>query len=164
MKQKNKINKVKIIVIITCITILSFTSYSIGKQITEVVISMNAQIAKPILIVDYQPEIEITESKKEGEYYFKVKNYEAEEISQVDMQYYVEIIGRMDNAINCTLYKDNKEIELKNNRTQNQSIQKEQKQEDSYCLKVKYDNTKTAFIEDIMQELQIKVHSEQIRY
>ena len=164
MKQKNKINKVKIIVIIICITILSFTSYSIGKQITEVVISMNAQIAKPILIVDYQPEIEITESKKEGEYYFKVKNYEAEEISQVDMQYYVEIIGRMDNAINCTLYKDNKEIELKNNRTQNQSIQKEQKQEDSYCLKVQYDNTKTAFIEDIMQELQIKVHSEQIRY
>ena len=164
MKQKNKINRVKIIVIITCITILSFTSYSIGKQITEVVISMNGQIAKPILIVDYQPEIEITESKKEGEYYFKVRNYEVEEISQVDMQYYIEIIGEIDSAIFCTLYKEEQEIELKNNKTQEQIIKRNQKQEDSYFLKVQYDNTKTVSVTDIMQELQIKVHSEQIRY
>lgn len=164
MEQRKKNNKIQIIVLMTCIIILFMTSYSIGKQITEVVIAMNGQIAKPIFVVENQSEIEITESKKEGEYYFKVKNYEVEEISQVDMQYYIEIIGTTDKSIKYTLYKNDKQIELQNNKTENQNMQKDEKQEDNYCLKIQYDNTKPTSLYDTMQELQIKVHSEQVRH
>lgn len=119
------------------------------------------KIAKPIFIVDNNPEIEITAKQKEGYYYFKVRNYELEEISQVDMQYNIEIIGDIDEAIIYTLYREEEQIPMQANKTQTQKLTRNQKEEHNYCLKVEYDKEKNTSLSDIMQELQIKVHAEQ---
>ena len=40
---------------------------------------------------------------------------------------------------------------------------KESKKEDEYKLEIKYDKTKNHSLEDIIQDVQIKVHSEQVK-
>ena len=160
-KSNKKTHKTKIIILLTCILMLFLTGYSIGKQATKTTVLTEGEIAKPIFIVDNNPEIEITAKQKEGYYYFKVRNYELEEMSQVDMQYYIEIIGDIDEAIICTLYRGEEQIALQDRKTQTQKLTRNQKEEHSYCLKVEYDKEKNTSLSDIMQELQIKVHAEQ---
>ena len=56
--------------------------------------------------VEKDSEIIITEDNKKGEYNFKVKNYnDLEEVSQVDLKYYIEILEEdLDKSIKYELY------------------------------------------------------------
>ena len=47
--------------------ILMFCGYSMAKIIGEVIIRGQAQIAEPILVIENNPSIDITETKKYGE-------------------------------------------------------------------------------------------------
>ena len=163
-KQKNKKQEFIIICIILVIGITFFSGVSVGKTVYNASIKNNTQIAKPILEVEKGSEIIITEDNKKGEYTFIVKNYnQTEEISQVDLIYWIEILeNNLKDSIQYQLYKDNELLELKENKTEEMKFHKDIKEEQKYTLKVTYDDTKNT-IEDIIQDIQIKVHSEQLK-
>lgn len=159
---KNKKREITLILVTIMVLLLFFSGYSMGKEYSSIQVEASNQIAKPILIVENNPTIEI-DGKKEKEFYkFKVKNYEENgEITQIDLQYNIEIIALKEESISFKLYKNQQEIEMKENKTENMKLTKEKTQEDEYQLEILYDKTKGEATKDIFQEIQIKVHSEQ---
>lgn len=161
---KNKRRGITLTLVSIMILVLFFSGYSFGKGYSHTNIETIAKIAEPILIVENSPTIEVN-GRKEREYYnFKVKNYkETGEITQIDLEYNIEILSQTEEAISFKLYKDNQEIPLEGNKTDNMRLEKENIQEDCYQLEIIYDKTKNYSIEDIIQDVQIKVHSEQMK-
>lgn len=160
---KIKNGKTITLIIVTIIVILLFfTGYSIGKGMTNVKVNATTQIAKPIMIVENNPTIDITTIKNTGYYDFKVKNYNEEnQVNQIELKYWIEIISKYDETISFKMYKNNQEIPLLNNKTQEIQLTKNQKEEQNYRLEIIYDKTKSTSTEEIIQDVQIKVHSEQ---
>ena len=160
---KIKNGKTITLIIVTIIVILLFfTGYSIGKGMTNVKVNTTTQIAKPIIIVENNPTIDITTIKNTGYYDFKVKNYNEEnQVNQIELKYRIEIISKYDETISFKMYKNNQEIPLLNNKTQEIQLTKNQKEEQNYRLEIIYDKTKSTSTEEIIQDVQIKVHSEQ---
>lgn len=172
---KNKENDKKtsrilvLILIIVLSLLLLFCGYSLAKTVEEVIVKNETLVAKPIFTVDNNPELDITASNNYGIYTFKVKNYnENNETTDVDLNYYIELIYNKDDSINVELYEtegqNQKKIELKDNKTEYQKISKGEKQEKHYIIKITYDkekNNKSMQIADIMQKMQIKIHTEQ---
>lgn len=161
---KNKKRELTLILVGFMVLALFFSGYSMGKEYSSTNIETNAKIAEPILIVENNPTIEIN-GKKQKEYYdFKVKNYkENGEITQIDLTYNIEILSKEEETISFKLYKNNQEIFLENNKTEDMKLEKEKAQEDCYQLEIIYDKTKSLSVDDILQEIQIKVHSEQMK-
>ena len=161
---KDKKREITIIFISVITLLLFFSGYSIGKAYQKTNIHGNAEIAKPILVEENNPVVEI-DGRNEKQYYnFKVKNSnENGEINQIDLEYNIEILTKTEEAISFKLYKENKEIPLNNNKTDNIKLPKEENKEDNYKLEIIYDKTKNKSIDDIIQDVQIKVHSEQIK-
>lgn len=145
------------------VLVLFFSGRSIAKGFSNIEIEVNANIAKPILIVEHSPTVNL-DGAKEIEYYnFKIKNYnENGEITATDLSYYIEILSQTEEAISFKLYKNNQEVLLENNKTTTMKLQKENNQEDDYKLEIIYDKTNQSSINDIIQEVQIKVHAEQM--
>lgn len=79
MKLIKKLNVKKrtivLIFLITITIILFLTGFSMGREIATVDGNVQAQIAKPILVVENGKDINITSQNKKGDFYFKVKNY-----------------------------------------------------------------------------------------
>ncbi len=146
------------------VLVLFFSGYSMGKEHSSVNIDTNAKIAEPIVVVENSPTLEVDGKNQEEYYDFKVKNYrETGEITQIAMQYCIEIMAPKEEAISFKLYKEGEEIPLENNKTKNIRLEKGKVQEDCYQLEIKYDKTKQKETKDIKQEVQVKVHSEQVR-
>ena len=160
----SKEKKIAFIIISVLVIITMFSGISLGKTIHNNYIKSNTQIAKPNLEVEKNSEIQITEDKKEGEYIFKVKNYNTQdEVSEVDLKYYVEILeNNKDTCLKYELYKENENIEIKDNKTMEFKLNKDEKKEDIYVLKIYYDSNKNN-LGDIIKDIQIKVHSEQLK-
>ena len=151
-----------LIIVTIIVIILFFTGYSIGKGMANVKVNTTTQIAEPIMIVENNPSIDITSIKNTGYYDFKIKNYnEQNEINQIEQKYWIEVISKYDETISFKMYKDNQEIPLSNNKTQEIQLAKNKKEEQSYRLEIIYDKTKPSSTEEIIQDVQIKVHSEQ---
>ena len=149
-------------IIVFIIMLLMFCGYSMAKMLEEVVIKGKAQIAEPILIVENNPAVDITETQNYGEYVFKVKNYnEQNKLSETDLKYYIEILSNADESVDIELYQDDNKIELNDNKTEYMKISKNQKEEVEYKIKVKYDKNKSDTFEDIMGKIQVRVHTEQ---
>ena len=163
-KDKKPKSKILLIIIITLVILLIILSgASLGKAIYNVGIKSQTEVAKPILVVEKDSEIIITESNNKGEYRFKVKNYnENNEISQVDLKYYIEILNdNIDKSIQYKLYKGETEINLTENKTEEMTFSRNLQTEEVYTLKIEYNSDKNS-IGDIIQNIQIKVHSEQM--
>lgn len=161
---KEKKREITLILVSIMVLILFFSGYSMGKEYSSTNIETSAKIAEPILVVENSPTIEINGKKKREYYNFKVKNYkENGEVTQIDLSYYIEILSQTQESIFFKLYKENQEIPLENNKTANMKLSKEKVQEDNYRLEIIYDKTKNISIQDILQDVQIKVHSEQIK-
>ena len=163
-----KLKKIKngrtltLIIVTIIVIILFFTGYSIGKEMTNIKVNTNTQIAKPIMIVENNPSIDITTIKNTGYYDFKIKNYnEQNETNKIELKYWIEIISKYNETISFKIYKDNEEIPLENNKTGEIQLEKNQKQDQNYRLEIIYDKTKSTSTEEIIQDVQIKVHSEQ---
>ena len=89
-----------------------------------------------------------------------MKNYNSdEEITQIDLLYTIEILTKTDESISFKLYKNNEEIQLQNNKTQEMLLTRNEKKEDNYKLEILY-NKENTNQEDIFKDIQIKVHSE----
>ncbi len=159
-----KRREVTLISVIIMVLILFFSGCSIGKAISSTQIKGRGEVAEPIVTVENDPKIQLTAKQSEGKYNFIVKNYnEKGKITQVDMKYKVEILNKKDDAIIIKLFKNDEEILINNNQSEYFTLTKEDKKQDKFRLEVKYDKTKSTSVEDIMQDLQIKVHSEQLK-
>ena len=159
MEQKNK--KIGISTVIFMILVLFIAGCSIGKSITEYVLQSKAEIATPILEVSSNPKINITAVNNIGEYKFKVTNFKEDKISDVNLRYYIEIKANVDDSVKFLLYKNDQEINLQNLCSEYVTIEKGKKQEDNYTLKIIYDKDKSSNVYDILERIQVKVHSEQ---
>ena len=164
-EQKNSNSKLLTGIIVTfIIVLLLFCGYSMAKAIEEVIIKGQAEIAEPILVVENNPSIDITALKNYGVYTFKVKNYnEQNKITQTDLKYYIEIVSDADKSVNLELYQNENKINLTNNRTEYMEISKNEKQEREYQIRITYDKNKSNSIDDIIQKIQVKIHTEQVK-
>lgn len=161
---KTKKREITLVLVSIMVLTLFFSGCTMGKEFSSTNIKANTKIAEPILIVENSPFIEIS-GKKEKEYYdFKVKNYkENGQVTQIDLEYNIEILSPKEEAISFKLYKDKQEMVLEDNTTSNIKLEREKKQEDSYQLEIIYDKNKNSSSHDIIQDVQIKVHSEQLK-
>ena len=100
----------------------------------------------------------LTALAPKASYVFEVRNYKEENLNEVDMEYYIEIISNTDEAINYELYKGNQQIALKDNKTEKIKLTKDEKQIHSYRLEITYDKTQ-GILEDINENVEIKIHS-----
>lgn len=161
---KDKKREITIILVIIMVLILFFTGYSFGKGFSETTVNTNAQIAEPVLIVDNNPSVDITAINNKGYYNFKIKNYdETGKINQVDLKYNIEIISNTDKSIIFKLYKDDQQIKMENKKSEDMILEKLDKKDVNYKLEITYDKTKSSSVADILENVQIKVHSEQVK-
>lgn len=166
IQRKIRLNKrtVTLFFVSLMVIILFFSGYSIGKGIFETDIRSTAEIAEPILVVDNNPAINMTTSNNVGSYEFKVKNYDdTQKITQTDLKYNIELISNINDEVETKLYKNGKEIPMENNKTQDLYFYKNMKEEHNYKLEIMYDKEKSNPIEETIQNIQIKVHSEQMK-
>ncbi len=146
------------------IILLLFCGSAMAKIVDEIIVKTKAEIAEAILIVENNPTLDITAENNEGIYTFKIKNYnEQNKITETNLKYYIEILPKLDDSINLELYQENKKINLNNNRTEYIEISKDRKQEVEYKIKITYDKDKSNSIYDIMEKIQVKVHTEQVK-
>lgn len=167
-KKKIKIKKKEFIIIATIIiiVILFFSGFSMGKAYSRTDINGDTEIANPIIKVEYSNPINITNKNQEGIYEFKVKNYEEttnleKNITQVALNYYIEILNPIDKSIKIELYKNEEKIGFNENKTETFYMPKNTEKIDNYKMIISYNKKDNINMIDIMQELQIKVHSEQ---
>lgn len=158
---KNK-REITIIIIISMVLIFFFSGLSMGKELSKIKIDGIGKIAKPIVEVENGEPIDINNNTREGTYEFKVKNYNQEgERTGVDMEYYVEILTPVNNNFEFSIYKNEEKIEFIENKTDKFLLSKNSIQEDNYKIELKQKENITTPIKNLVQEIQIKVHSEQ---
>ena len=161
MKQKGN-NKLMTGFILSIIVIIMLCGYSMAKCIDEYIIKGRMKIAEPILEIENNPIINITESQNYGEYIFKVRNYNnKDKVTETDLKYYIEISPKLDNSIELELYQDENKIKLADNKTEYIKISKNQKEEREYKIKITYDKNNTVEVGDLLEQIQVKVHTEQ---
>lgn len=163
--KKIKINKkiYKILIITILCLIIYFSGFCLAKYKTTKQVSSVSKIALPILNVEGAEITKISGINNKGYYNFVVKNYENDKVSEVPLDYYIEIISNTDESVNFKLYKDNELISLNNKRTEKINIKSIEKTEHSYRLEVTYDKNKSTSEKDILEDVQLKIHSEQAR-
>ena len=85
LREKVNINskKINFIMIVFIVIILFLAGCSIGKSITDIILVSEIEVAKPILEVKSNPEIDVTASNNIGEYEFRVLNYNEKELSEL---------------------------------------------------------------------------------
>ena len=132
-----------------------------GKYISIEKISSAMDIAVPIFIVDGKEIAQITETNNVGYYEFSIKNFNESQISNTSFLYTIEIISNTDESIQFELYNEEIQIPLENLKTRQLSIIGNEKIEQKYKLKVIYNNIKENIEKNVLEEVQIKVHSEQ---
>lgn len=166
-KPQNRFKNITYILIIGMILILFFTGYSLGKSLNQVMIKGNAQIAEPIIEIKSNPKIDITESNKTGTYTFYVRNYnDNDKITETKIKYILKIQDDIDEQLKDTIefeiYKNGKQIDLKNQETEYMELTNLTKQNDKYDLKINYENNSNLSLSEIVGKIQIKIHSQQL--
>ena len=160
---KNKIkDKRKItIIILLMLTILLgiFVGMSFSKYQSKLVGQAFANVAKPVLEVRREQSLGLTALAPKASYVFEVRNYKEDELNQVEMEYYIEIISNTNEAIQFALFKGDEEILLDNNKTRKFKLEKEEKQTHFYRLEITYDSTKGELGKDINENVELKIHS-----
>lgn len=141
--------------------VIVVSKYCFAKYETSKEILKSSRIAVPVLEVEGDKTTKISAINNIGYYDFDVKNYNEKNISDVSQNYSIEIISKVDESIIFELYKGEEQIKLTNNKTKNIYIEGSKEQKHSYRLKVSYDKTKSNTEKDILEDVQIKVHSEQ---
>ena len=149
---------IKIIVVAFVLTII-LSTISLGKYFNKTKINVNSGVAIPIIKLEGEQKLIINNNQENKVYNLAVKNYdENEQITQVELEYYIEIISKKNDDINFKIYKEEKELNINNNKTEKFLLTKENKQRDNYKIEILL-NKKIS--EDILQNVEIKVYSEQ---
>jgi hypothetical protein len=149
---------IKIILVAFALTII-LSTISLGKYFNKTKINVNSGVAIPIIKLEGEQKLIINNNQGNKVYNLAVKNYdENEQITQVELEYYIEIISKKNDDINFKIYKEEKELNINNNKTEKFLLTKENKQQDNYKIEILL-NKKIS--EDILQNVEIKVYSEQ---
>lgn len=149
---------IKIIVVAFVLTII-LSTISLGKYFNKTKINVNSGVAIPIIKLEGEQKLIINNNQENKVYNLAVKNYdENEQITQVELEYYIEIISKKNDNINFKIYKEEKELNINNNKTEKFLLTKENKQRDNYKIEILL-NKKIS--EEILQNVEIKVYSEQ---
>ena len=149
---------IKIILVAFVLTII-LSTISLGKYFNKTKINVNSGVAIPIIKLEGEQKLIINNNQENKVYNLAVKNYdENEQITQVELEYYIEIISKKNDDINFKIYKEKKELNINNNKTEKFLLTKENKQRDNYKIEILL-NKKIS--EDILQNVEIKVYSEQ---
>ena len=149
---------IKIILVAFVLTII-LSTISLGKYFNKTKINVNSGVAIPIIKLEGEQKLIINNNQENKVYNLAVKNYdENEQITQVELEYYIEIISKKNDDINFKIYKEKKELNINNNKTEKFLLTKENKQQDNYKIEILL-NKKIS--EDILQNVEIKVYSEQ---
>lgn len=159
MKTNN--NKLSTTLIIAIIIFILLTHIVYAKYMSVEKISVGVKVANPIFIVEGKEITKISEINNIGCYEFTIKNFDDSNISEIGFVYTIEIISNTDESIQFQLYSGDKEIPLKELKTTELSIKGNEKVEQNYKLKVTYDCSKGTEGKEILEEVQVKVHSEQ---
>ena len=145
---------IKIIVVAFVLTII-LSTISLGKYFNKTKINVNSGVAIPIIKLEGEQKLIINNNQENKVYNLAVKNYdENEQITQVELEYYIEIISKKNDDINFKIYKEEKELNINNNKTEKFLLTKENKQQDNYKIEILL-NKKIS--EDILQNVEIKV-------
>lgn len=166
IKGKSNLKTITCIVILAIIFILFFTGYSLGKSFNKLSVNGNAKVAEPIVEVQSNPEINMTDENQEGRYTFFVRNYNSDgKISDTKIMYIVTIKDaikeNLRDTIKFELYKNENKIDLNNMSTSKMQLENNKMQEDKYELRILYDKDASNFMQDILEKIQVQVHSEQ---
>lgn len=162
IKSETKENKRKIGILILLILIILLgilVGISFSKYQNKMIGQGFSNIAKPVLEVRREQSLLLTALAPKASYVFEVRNYKEDELNEVEMEYYIEIISNTDEAIKFALYKGEEQIPLNNNRTDKIKLTKEEKQTHSYRLEITYDKTKSTIEKDINENVEVKIHS-----
>lgn len=161
-KTKDEKKNKKVILFLLLLLVILFgilVGASLAKYQSKIEGEAFAKIAKPVLEVRREQSLLLTALAPKASYVFEVRNYKEDELNQVEMEYYIEIISKTDEAINFSLYQGEKQIELKENKTEKIKLTKEEKQTHSYRLEITYDKAKGEVGKDINENVEIKIHS-----
>lgn len=157
---EKKQSKIMLIILLFLIILLGIlVGMSLAKYQNKINGKVFANIAKPVVEIRREESMLITALAPKASYVFEIRNFKEDELNQVEMEYYIEIIGHMDNAIKFELYKEEKQIPLKENKTEKIVLTKEEKQIHSYRLEMTYDKTKGVLEKDINDNVEIKIYS-----
>ena len=159
--KKKKIIRLIFIIILVIVLLLLWVFFIRGKSFarykSEITSNSVSQIAKPILNVDGASNIKI-DGIEDTIYKFSVKNYNGTGKSDVDLQYYIEIVNNSQADLEFTLKNKGNVVELNNNKTNLITLSSESEQTDEYELKIKYNNN-PAITSDIDGNVQIKIEA-----
>ena len=168
IKRNENLKNLTYIIVLTIIFMFFLTGYSLGKNSVQLFLNGNTEIANPIIEVESNPKINITDENQQGIYKFLVRNYNNEgKITDVKMKYVINIEDTIDEKLKDTikyeLYKNGNKIVLNKNSTEKMEMPNNKQQEDIYELKIFYDKVASSFMKDIVEKIQIKIHSEQLK-
>lgn len=158
---KNNKKRITGITVLTIVIILLSSRIVYAKYINVERLTSTLSIATPIFIVEGKETTKISEINNIGYYEFSIKNFNETKISETGFLYTIEILSNTDESIQFELYNEETKIPLEDLKTQQLSIIGNEKVEQQYKLKIIYDNTKGTAGKDILEEVQVKVHSEQ---
>jgi hypothetical protein len=122
-----------------------------------------AKIAVPIIVLEGEETegASVNALNKTGYYDFKVKNYDETQVSNIAQKYTIEIIANVDESVEFKLFRDEEEVMLDENKTEEVRMGCKDKEEHNYRLEVSYDKDRSQNETDILEDVQIKVHSTQ---
>lgn len=93
MNEIHKKRRITLIIITSMVIVFFLSGFSIGKEIAKSNIKTTGSIAEPILKVDKSETVQINNDTEKEIYEFTVRNYdESGNITEVDLEYYVEIL------------------------------------------------------------------------
>ena len=150
--------KILVIILLSIAIILLSAHIVYAKYIAVDSFSSILHVATPIFIVEGGETTKISEINNIGYYEFSIKNFNETNISEIGFLYTIEILSSTDETIQFELYNDDTQIPLENLKTEQLSINGNEKTERKYKLKVTYDSTKGGSGKDILEEVQVKVH------
>lgn len=156
-KRDSKIVLLLLIIFIILLGMLIGMSFS--KYQSKLEGQAIANIAKPVIEVRKEQSLLLTVLAPKASYVFEVRNFKEDELNEIEMEYYIEIVSHTDEAISFALYRGEEQISLTNNKTEKIKITKEEKQTHSYCLEITYDKTKGEIGKDINENVEVKIHS-----
>lgn len=157
---RNIKNKKRTFIIIATFILIFSARVSYARYIKTETLSVVQEIATPIFKIEEGNYIQIDKTNNIGYYEFSIKNFNEEKVSEIGFLYTIEIISNIGEVVQFELYNGEELIELNNLETERISIKGNEKVEQKYKLKISY-NTSKEIKDGSIEEIQIKVHSEQ---
>ena len=157
--EKDKRKNIEVIILLLILILISLIGITIARYQANINGKAFAQIANPVFEVRKEESLLLTALAPKASYVFEVRNYDQQDINEVDMEYYIEILSNTDKSITFELYNGENKIPIENNKTQKISLNKENKESHKYRLDIIYDKDEVKTEEDIKEKVEIKIHS-----